>query len=322
MSDQFSSPQAKRAKQKLFTCILCEKPCFESESHSPKDLKSWNALLEAAKIRNYAKLLKYEGSLLIPDIVYHAECRKPFVNKKTLDRLLLTAKMMGQSNKENQNIREQRKPGSSILLPELCLFCEGKKYTKTRAIEPLRKCEQMRVKETIKQAAFKKNDFKMVAIASEDLIASEARYHATCYKQYTAINSEYEPVDSENIKHVDEAIGVIKDYIDNILSENIRIITMKEIYDKISKKKDCYGIDLSDPSTKRLIKRKILSKCENSIDMVVDSSKLNCSYLVPHKITMQMMVEKNMELENKIKVNESSEVDHKKLALKIRNEVK
>ena len=50
MSDQFSSPQAKRAKQMLFTGILCEKPCFES--HSPKDLKSWNALLEAAKIRN------------------------------------------------------------------------------------------------------------------------------------------------------------------------------------------------------------------------------------------------------------------------------
>ena len=83
-----------------------------SQSHILlKNIPRGKTLLEAAKIRRYGNILKYENGLLIPDIVYHSECRKSFVLKTVIKRLMKRKK--GSPRKESLcNTRETRKPPS------------------------------------------------------------------------------------------------------------------------------------------------------------------------------------------------------------------
>ena len=54
-----------------------------------------------------------------------------------------------------------------------------------RTREPLTKCAELRSNETICQAAVAKNDNKILALTSKDLVAAEGHYHRSCYRKYT-----------------------------------------------------------------------------------------------------------------------------------------
>ena len=80
---------------------------------------------------------------------------------------------------------------------------------KSRKSEPLRKCEVKEVRETLEQCAKEKSDYRIISPApTHDLVAAEAKYHPSCYTDYTrpkkikktsSINTE----ENQEYKHVE-----------------------------------------------------------------------------------------------------------------------
>ena len=65
-------------------------------------------------------------------------------------------------------------------------FCEKDKYTRnSRTREELIQCLNMRANEMIRKAAVGKNDHRMLAVVSRELVAAKACYHKSCSRNYT-----------------------------------------------------------------------------------------------------------------------------------------
>ena len=112
----------------------------------------------------------------------------------------------------NRPKRKPQKEDSNILLPKECIFCNRRKY-KNKRLEPLTQCVEMRAIETIRKAATAADDFSMLGLLSQDLIAAQAKYYVTCYKLYTKVKlfdiaknepkkSIYERIELEAFKEV------------------------------------------------------------------------------------------------------------------------
>ena len=73
---------------------------------------------------------------------------------------------------------------------------------KDRKRVPLNDCCELRADETLRNAAKRKFDAKNLALASSNLVTSEAKYHKPCYRDYTRppSNSKSVTVDSSSTK--------------------------------------------------------------------------------------------------------------------------
>ena len=75
---------------------------------------------------------------------------------------------------------------TSLLLPEICIFCSLNITNKQRTREYLRKCQVKQVRETFEKYEKEKNGFNMISLLStNDIIAAEAQYHPSCCQDYT-----------------------------------------------------------------------------------------------------------------------------------------
>ena len=85
-----------------------------------------------------------------------------------------------------KSLRRVSANGGTVLSSS-CIFCDKaskyKKGSKTR--EKMICCSELRVDERIRQIATVKHDTKILSITSEELVAKEANYHSSCYKDYT-----------------------------------------------------------------------------------------------------------------------------------------
>ena len=119
------------------------------------------------------------------------ECRKKFVHKKTLKRPKreqeATSSKDEESGTSSRRSSRERGEGSERVYPRVCIFCDqNSKYMKgTQTREPLTQTVDLRADETIRNIAIKKNDQKILAIESRELVAAEAHFHRSCYKNYT-----------------------------------------------------------------------------------------------------------------------------------------
>ena len=84
-----------------------------------------------------------------------------------------------------------KRGNASFLLPKEFKYFAAKKSKymkgKTKTREPLTLCIDIRAEQSIKKKT-QKEDFALLGIS--DFIASEARYHGSCYRQYLKINYE------------------------------------------------------------------------------------------------------------------------------------
>ena len=88
---------------------------------------------------------------------------------------------------------ESNNSNPTTVLPKSCIVCNKDKYVKgARTRERLSECTTICVDERICKVALERNSAAVIAIASDELIAKEAHYHATCYESYTRPN--YTPV--------------------------------------------------------------------------------------------------------------------------------
>ena len=93
---------------------------------------------------------------------------------------------LSSSSSTKSGRKSSRVCSKRTVLPKKCIFCNRDKYVKnTRNREKLSSCIQIRADENIRKVATQKNDAKVLAITTDELVAKEAHYHFTCYRSYT-----------------------------------------------------------------------------------------------------------------------------------------
>ena len=130
----------------------------------------------------------------VSEIFYHRECRSNFTHKKTLDRL--TAKNAIESanksddffNEKPRSSHKQPTSNKSCVYEKICTFVTKVKNTyirRSHTRETFIQARSLCVDEKVRAVATAKMDDKILAVTSRELVAAEAHYHRSCYRDYT-----------------------------------------------------------------------------------------------------------------------------------------
>lgn len=80
----------------------------------------------------------------------------------------------------------KRSPPESRVYDAVCIFCNKVKFLKgSKSRETLTQAIQLRADKTLRECATLKGDEKILAFTSRDIVAAEAHYHFSCYRNYT-----------------------------------------------------------------------------------------------------------------------------------------
>lgn len=179
-------------KNKL--CIICASHTNEKDDHlaSIKTLVSWKTLFEAAQIRNHTGILEVAKQLQeeeIPNIKYHRKCRSLFTLKRDLESLKRKANEICIENTDTSSSSKRlcrRSPSESRVYDAVCIFCNKVKFLKgSKSCETLTQAIQLRADKTLRDCATQKKDERILALTCRDIVAAEAHYHFSCYRNYT-----------------------------------------------------------------------------------------------------------------------------------------
>ena len=122
----------------------------------------------------------------LPTITYHCKCRNKFTLKRDLYNIC-KERIQGNERELSERSSIWEPPTKSTTHKRVCIFCDKvSKYAKGKDVrEKLIQGIDLRADENIRKTALAKNDSKLLAIVSRDLVAAEACYHGTCYREYT-----------------------------------------------------------------------------------------------------------------------------------------
>jgi len=182
------------AKKRL--CVEIRDDCIihcteaSGDLSSLQDTQSWKTLLKAAEIRQYTPILELTKTVKgeeRPNIMYHCKCRSNFTMKRDLDNICKEKNQSNESFTTERILAGREPPTESTTYKRVSLFCEKvSKYVKGNDVrEKLIQCIDLRADGNIRKTALARNDGKMLAIVSRDLVAVEACYHGTCHREYT-----------------------------------------------------------------------------------------------------------------------------------------
>ena len=165
----------------------------DSNLVTPKDIDSWKTLLKAADIRNYKPVLEaaktVEEGAIPTSVMYNRKCRILFTMKQELEKL--SSARRDEENTENtmeiQKRITRQAPSNNRTYDQICIFCEKVwKYQKSsKPRDPLIKCCDLRADDSIKKSAIAKGDSRIIGVLSREIVAAEAWYHRSCYRDYT-----------------------------------------------------------------------------------------------------------------------------------------
>ena len=206
-------------------CII---HCSNSVKNLSKldSLPSWKTLVKAARIMNFVPVLRILEEVepdIVPDIWYHRKCRFIFTMKKTLERIK-NEKESGSfecTSSQSEPVRRSvRNPFSELLLPKKCLICSKPKYIRnTRTHEKLVLCTDLRADRTLKMAALKKTDGKMMIACSHELVAKEVYYHRTCYQSFTREFLSNKNSESEHCSDKSTAFEKVANFLSHLIKK-------------------------------------------------------------------------------------------------------
>ena len=206
-----------------------------------KDNDSWQTLLRAAKKRNHQPLLDIAKQLNgneLPQLTYHAKCRKLFTMKKQLEAIEHKESPIDELHEiatVRRSIREQ--PSTSRVYEQKCILCQKQsKYisgSKTR--EVLQKCVTTGADAKLREVAVSKLDDRVVPLLGREAVAAEAHFHRSCYRAYTKedyvkkCSSTDSPAENEYCKIEDKAFQYVCHYIRCNLFVNPRAIMFNDL---------------------------------------------------------------------------------------------
>ena len=123
----------------------------------------------------------------------------------------------------------------------------------------------------------KTNDFQMVGLITDDLIAKEAHYHSSCYKRYTKVNQDNvnSVTTDQNEKGICKSVElfvfkeVVKEYQ---LLENLTVLPYNKLFKTMEKVFEANNIDVLDSS--RFYLRRKLEKYIDYIKYIKSLEKI------------------------------------------------
>ena len=166
----------------------------------------------------------------------HRWCYKNFTSTISILKLENDSDEAGLSNSKRRKSSEIQSP----LLPKYeCLFCESSRKRTHGRKEKLIKCVTKNADQSIRAAAQRKQDHKLLEkMLNGDLIAREAHYHTSCRKNYTRADDRHERCDKDG--RVVEELNAHQNafnYISSYTEENLihgctveRMTMLKERY--------------------------------------------------------------------------------------------
>ena len=214
---------------------------------SQTDKSSWETLLSAARIRNHEIVIRIAESLPdseISKLKYHKLCRSMFVLKRNLDKIQSETQRTDASSDNNATDRRSKAKRSYThlrtscgILSKECIFCkkESKYFRGTNTREKLYSCAEIRADESVRKASQLRGDSPIIAICSDELIAKEAMYYKSCYRNYTRCNyikAKVETFTQNNIEvmMLDKAYNAVNQALLNLI-DNPKILEYSKITD-------------------------------------------------------------------------------------------
>ena len=199
-----------------------------------------------------------------------------------------------------------RQLSTSLVLEAKCIFCDklNKYKGSSRTREPLIQCQEFRADVTVRRVATEKKDEHMLAIvSSQEMIAVEAHYHVTCYKNYTrnrpqkAAQSVDPDVDTYTTTE-EEAYKQLFHYIRGEVIDKSKIVTVVELTAKLVQIMQDMNIETVLDKTKKHVRRKLELEFGSSIQIFPnEKGKL---LLLPDNVSLIQLAIRTKQLEEQL----------------------
>ena len=255
---------------------------------------SWSTLLDAAVLRNERRLVQISQNLhevQIPDLYYHKRCRARFTLKRDLGKLRNQTAEPKMSSPRPSHVPNL----SSPVLPKKCIFCNIVNKFVDGERQQLYSCRTFLADETIRKCASLKGDKKIIAIATDELVAKEAPYHPCCYRKYTVTFNNSQRENKNETSLIQEAFDAVK----HVLQGLYEVPNITEFSDLTNKAvESLHDLNQEDVSN---IRRHLRRKIENEMDGINFITVNNRVLVFPETLSTSVVVkrlyEKEIELE-------------------------
>ena len=202
---------------------------------------------------------------------------------KILETIL--SKEQSSSNEATPTLERDRRSSieTSRVYNHICLFCSTTKYLKgSRTRAPLVRCQQLRADNTLREAATRKNDSKVLALLSRELVAAEGHYHRKCYRDYTrpgvqGSGSSHMEVDEclhDEEFGYEDALQIAQEelfsFIRNDLFTNPDVVPLTELSTKLVTNMHELGVTKVNDSTKKNLRRTLNTEFKETLKFLND----------------------------------------------------
>ena len=285
------------------------------------DNKSWQTLLNAAKIRNHGPIIEiaqFFDEEEFPKVTYHRTCRSLFTMKRDLDKISASKRKSAEDHVEDATTSKRPARASSTterVYKKECIFCDKVKYMKnSRTREKLILASELRVDEKLRSISIQRNDQRIMAVTSRDIVAAEAHYHSSCYKDYTrgiTIGNDGQNKDetydqeTEYQKMETEAFIELLHYIEEDVIGKKQVMEMVTLRQKLELLLQAKGVNELKESTKKHLSRRLESELGNSIHIYLDNH--NKLLVVPGNISFKDAIVENQILKRELALWKSKE---------------
>ena len=151
---------------------------------------------------------------------------------------------------------------------------------------------------SIRKIPTQKNDSKILALVSRELVAAEACYHRTWYRSYTrpeassSVNPDMssESPDDEYARLESDAYQMLFDFIRSDVIENEKVVRLSEMTQLLLQYLMSLGTKECKPSTKKHIKRNLEAEFNELIrfENLLDNNRVQV--LIPNSLTPVQIV--------------------------------
>jgi len=276
--------EPKRLKTESGTCIICggKSPLYDLSS--PRDEESWKTLCQAAEIQHFQPIIHTaeNSETNFSNIKYHRDCRSNFTHKK---KLLIVKKQEYINEQDSLRTRHSTRQASSTqsrVYDTICIFCQSKsKYIKgTNSREPLKPAVELRADKTIRDIATELQDDRILSITARDIVAAEAHYHKTCYRNYTRgqterISSECSGADNPYQKQERAAFNKVCEYIRTDVFSNPRIVALSDLTAKVVCFMESNGFEVTE-ATKNHMRRNLYAEFGDPLHFFTVARRVYC----------------------------------------------
>lgn len=280
-------PQQSATVHKCMIHYKSTKLALSEQLIKPANFDSWLTLLEAAKVRNHDCILKLAElspeSMNVPEVWYHRQCRSLFTMKRDLETLKTRNEMTSSDpgpSEDGSRSSKRKKTSTSTVYEKVCIFCQKTRYVKgTHSREAVILAVDLRSDKTLRDIAREKQDSHILTVTSRDIVAAEAHYHRSCYRDYTRNPSrqhhalKVEDMETDDSQYWDIEQRSYENLFDFIREEVIAspdIIALKSLTHKLIQIMQSFGVSTVKESTKNHIRRKLENEFGNSIHIFPD----------------------------------------------------